>query len=264
MKDILDNAVRIARLAGGVIKTMRNEKSFSEQLKFGYELVTSADMASNDMIISEILKAYPQHKIISEEIPQSDLTINGPTWIIDPIDGTVGYANGHYNVCISIAYADKGEVQVGVVYNPFLDELFYAVKGEGAFLNDAAIHAKDVSNLNECVIATGFPHKKENIAAITSFLTLLLPHIRDVRRNGSAALDYCWVACGRLQGYYEGSLSPWDMAAGRLIAIEAGATAGHYAMDITWSLPEDMNGYRILVSSPGIFDRMKSVLEGRD
>jgi myo-inositol-1(or 4)-monophosphatase len=261
MKDILDNTIRIARLAGSKIKEMREAKSFTEQLKFGYELVTSADIASNDIIISEILKAYPTHRIISEESADHDFSIEGPTWIVDPIDGTVGYANGHYQVCISVAFAQQGNVQLGVVYNPFLDELFYAIKGQGAFLNTERIYAKEVINLNQCVIATGFPHKKENIAHITSFLTRLLPHIRDVRRMGSAALDYCWVACGRIQGYYEGGLAPWDMAAGRLIAIEAGATAGHYALKTAPSLPEDIYGVNIIVASPGIFEEMKRVLE---
>ncbi len=261
MKDILDNAIRIARLAGNKIKEMQQDKSFTEQLKFGYELVTSADIASNDIIISEILKAYPTHRIISEESEDHNFSIPGPTWIVDPIDGTVGYANGHYQVCISIAFAEQGSVQAGVVYNPFLDELFYAIKSQGAFLNSERIRVKEVSNLNQCVIATGFPHKKENIAHITSFLARLLPHIRDVRRMGSAALDYCWVACGRIQGYYEGGLAPWDMAAGRLIAIEAGATAGHYALNTPPTLPEDIFGVNIIVSSPGIFEEMKNVLE---
>ena len=261
MNYILDNAIRIARLAGEKIKEMRQAKSFTEQLKFGYELVTSADMASNDIIISEILKAYPEHRIISEESADHDFSINGTTWVVDPIDGTVGYANGHYHVSISIAFAQHGSVQVGVVYNPFLNEMFFAVKGQGAYLNEERIHVKEVTDLKQCVIATGFPHKKENIANITAFLTRLLPEIRDVRRMGSAALDYCWVACGRLQGYYEGSLSPWDTAAGRLIALEAGAVAGHYAVTKTPTLPDDIDGYNIIVASPGIFECMKEVLE---
>jgi len=261
MQHILNNAIRIAGLAGNKIKEMRLARNFTEQLKFGYELVTSADMASNEIIMAEIQKAYPTHRMVSEESADHDFSIEGPTWIIDPIDGTVGYANGHYQVCISIAFAQHGSVQVGVVYNPFLDELFTAVKGGGAFLNGSRIHVKEVSNLSQCVVATGFPHKKENIAAITGYLTRLLPHIRDVRRNGSAALDYCWVACGRLQGYYEGGLAPWDMAAGRLIAIQAGATAGHYA-PTTLALPQDILGQYILVASPGVFNEMQRVLQG--
>ena len=242
---------------------MREEKDFTEQVKFGYELVTSADIAANDIIIGEILTTYPGHNIISEESPNKSFSIDTPTWIIDPIDGTVGYANYHYQVSVSIAFAHNGHVEVGVVYNPFLDELFYAVKGEGAFLNGQKIHVKDVSDLKQCIVATGFPHKKENIPHIMSYLTRVLPEIRDVRRMGSAALDLCWVACGRVQAYYEGSLAPWDMAAGRLIALEAGASVGHYEPRTDSDLSEDIYGKHLLVASPGIYHRMKAILEDR-
>ena len=261
MKEILDFTINIARLAGAKIKALREEKDFTEHIKFGYELVTSADIAANDIIIGEILKAYPGHGIISEESPNKSFAIDAPTWIIDPIDGTVGYANDHYQVSVSIAFAENGHVEVGVVYNPFLDELFYAVKGEGAYLNGQKIHVKEVNDLRQCVVATGFPHKKENIPHILSYLARLLPEIRDVRRMGSAALDLCWVACGRVQAYYEGSLASWDMAAGRLIAKEAGATVGHYAPRTDRDIAEDIYGSHLLVASPGIYDRMKAILE---
>lgn len=261
MKDILENAVRIARLAGAKIKEIREENSFTEQLKYGVELLTSADIASNDLILEQLTQVYPSHRIISEESPNDGFDIDEPTWIIDPIDGTVSYANGHYQCCISIAFAQNGRVQVGVVYNPFLEELFHAVAGEGAFLNNTLIKVKPVSNVRECLVATGFPYQKDNIPAITAYLTRLLPHIRDVRRMGSAALDYCWVACGRLQAYYESSLAPWDMAAGRLIALEAGATVGHYDMgQVNSELAEDINGQHILVSSPGVYDELSRIL----
>jgi len=261
MTDILDNAIRIAKLAGYKIKELRSTKSFTEQLKFGYELVTSADIAANEIIIGEILKIYPTHKIISEESVNDSFSINEPTWVIDPIDGTVGYANNHYQVAVSIAFGQAGKIEVGVVFNPFLDELFYAVKGQGAFLNGERIFVKETYSLNECIIGTGFPHKKENIPNITARLTNLLPEIRDVRRMGSAALDMCWVACGRLQGYYEGSLSPWDLAAAKLIAKEAGAQTGHYGPCTKDHLPDDMYGDNLIVSSPGIFEKLKGILE---
>ena len=263
MKEILEFTIHIARLAGAKIKALREEKNFTEEVKFGYELVTSADIAANDIIIGEILKAYPGHGIISEESPNKSFAIDGPTWIIDPIDGTVGYANYHYQVSVSIAFAQNGHVVVGVVFNPFLDELFYAIKGEGAYLNGKKIQVKDVSDLKQCIVATGFPHKKENIPHIMSYLTRVLPEIRDVRRMGSAALDLCWVACGRVQAYYEGSLASWDIAAGRLIALEAGASIGHYEARMNNDLPEDIYGNHLLVASPGIYERMKAILEDR-
>jgi len=261
MNELLENTIRIAKLAGARIKEMRNAKSFTEQLKYGLELVTSADIAANEIIISEILKAYPGHKIISEESVNDSFSIHEPTWVIDPIDGTVSYANNHYQVGVSIAYAHHGQVELGVVYNPFLDELFYAEKGKGAFLNGEKIHVKEVHALSECLIATGFPYVKDNMAAITVKLTNLLPEIRDVRRLGSAALDMCWVACGRLQGYYEGSLSPWDLAAALLIAKEAGALAGHYQPHPSTGLAGDLDGKNLMVSSPGVFEKLKEILE---
>ena len=261
MTDILENAIRIAKLAGAKIKEMRNAQSFTEQIKFGYELVTSADIAANEIIISEILKVYPSHKIISEESVNESYSIADPAWVIDPIDGTVGYANNHYQVAVSIAFGVADSIEAGVVYNPFLDELFYAEKGKGAYLNGHRIFVKNTASLGECVIGTGFPHKKENIPNITLRLTNLLPEIRDVRRMGSAALDMCWVACGRIQGYYESSLSPWDLAAAKLIAKEAGACTGYYAPRTKLHLPDDMYGDNLIVSSPGIFNKLRSILE---
>ena len=259
--EYLSLAIRLAKLAGERIKQMRADNTVSEQLKFGYELVTSADLAANDIIIGEILKAYPSHRIISEESVNDGFDISTPTWIIDPIDGTVGYANHQYQVGVCIAFANGGRVLAGVVYNPFLDELFYAAKGTGAFLNGKPIQVKEVTELNQSVIATGFPHKKDNIPYIVSKLAAILPHIRDVRRMGSAALDACWVACGRVQGYYEGSLNPWDIAAAKLIAVEAGALTGHYAARTHTELADDLYGHNIIVASPGIYHQMKTILE---
>ncbi len=264
MTETLDHAIRIAKLAGATIKQMREEHAFTEQLKYGLELLTSADIASNDLIISEIRKAYPTHHIISEESPNDSFSIDEPTWIIDPIDGTVSYANGHYHACVSIAYAERGQVVIGVVYCPFVDELFHAVKAAGSFLNGKPIHVKEVTQLSECLVATGFPYVRDNVPELTTYIARILPHIRDLRRLGSAALDYCWVACGRLQAYYEGSLSPWDMAAGRLIAIEAGATVGHYDYKRNpEDLPEDILGRHIIAASPGVYAQLVHTLEGR-
>lgn len=263
MKETLDHAIRIARLAGATIKKMREEHAFTEQLKYGLELLTSADIASNDLIISEIRKAYPSHHIISEESTNDRYAIDEPTWIIDPIDGTVSYANGHYQACVSIAYAERGEVVIGVVYCPFVDELFHAVKGSGSFLNGTPIHVKEVTQLSECLVATGFPYVRDNVPELTTYIARILPHIRDLRRLGSAALDYCWVACGRLQAYYEGSLSPWDMAAGRLIAIEAGAAVGHYDHNSKADdLPENILGRHVVAASPGVYAQLVNTLEG--
>jgi len=260
MDVILHEAIRIAKLAGAEIKRLREIGGYSESLKDGYELLTTADLASNDIIHAEINKLFPEHDIFSEEDEQKTHTLQHPTWIVDPIDGTVGYANGHYQVAVSIAYADNYKVRHGVVYNPFLDELFYASKGSGAFLNGNRISAKDTAELKTCVIATGFPPKKNNIHDAIVRLEQLLPHIRDIRRLGSAALDICWVACGRLQGYYEEELHAWDVAAANLIAKEAGASLGFYKGSNNPGTPECINGNHVLVASPNVFDELRMVL----
>jgi len=217
-------------------------------------------LVSNELIKTEINKLFCEHEILSEEDSEyTSHSLQKPMWIIDPIDGTVGYANGHYQVAISIAYADDCEVKYGVVYNPFLDELFYAIKNAGAFLNGSKIVVKNVSELKNCVIGTGFPHKKDNIDEIIYRLGRVLPNVRDFRRLGSPALDICWVACGRMQGFYEGKLHPWDVAASKLIAQEAGAYIGHYK-DIPSLTPDCINGNNIIVSSPKIFDELKQLL----
>ena len=264
MESIKSEAIRIARLAGMRIKELRENKEYSESLKDGYELVTTADLISNDLIKSEIYRMFPDHHFISEEDSgPKDLSIQRPIWIIDPIDGTVGYANNQYQVAVSIAFAVENKVRVGVVYNPFLDEMFYASVGDGAYLNGKPIKVKNVSDLKECVIGTGFPHKRDNIKAVISRLENILPNIRDIRRLGSPALDICWVACGRMQGFYEGELHPWDVAAAKLIAIEAGARTGYYSAKQGINIPDDINGDSIIISSPEIFDEFQKTLKNK-
>lgn len=261
MDKILSEAIRVAKLAGLRIKELRENNSYNEYLKNGHELVTTADIISDNIIKSEILKVFPDHKFISEESEiENDFAIKEPTWIIDPIDGTVGYANNHYQVAISIAFAINNKVQVGVVHNPFLEETFYAVRGKGAFLNNHKIQSKRINTLKDCVIGTGFPHKKENVNDLVETLRLVLPRIRDIRRLGSPALDICWVACGRLQGFYEEKLFPWDVAAAKLIATEANATVGHYSLENSSTLPNSLNCYKVIVASPGVFEELKGVL----
>lgn len=262
MDMILNEAIRIAKLAGTKIKEMRETKEFSESIKDAYELVTTADLVSNEIIKAEINKTFHNHEILSEEDNAHTIqSLQQPTWIVDPIDGTVGYANDQYQVAVSIAYAVDCKVRHGVVYNPFLDELYYASENYGAFLNGNEIRVKDVSDLKTCVVGTGFPHKKDNIEETITRLGRVLPYIRDVRRLGSPALDICWVACGKMQAFYEDKLSPWDVAAARLIANEAGAKIGHYKYEDNTSTPECINGNYIIVSSPKVFNELKHILE---
>jgi len=144
MEEILSQAVRVAKLAGNKIKELRESNQYSESLKYGYELVTTADLMSHEIISNEIAKVFHDHNFISEESESNNFSVLKPTWIVDPIDGTVGYANDQYQV--SVAFAIDNLVKVGVVYNPFLNELFYASEGFGAYFNNKPIRITDVSN----------------------------------------------------------------------------------------------------------------------
>ncbi len=141
-----------------------------------------------------------------------------------------------------------------------MDETFYAVRGKGAYLNYKKIQVKSIEKLNQAVIGTGFPHNKENVDNLVETLRLVLPKIRDIRRLGSPALDICWVACGRLQGFYEEKLFPWDVAAAKLIASEANAIVGNYSIENNSVIYSCIDGHKLIVTSPGIFEELKAIL----
>jgi len=184
--------------------------------------VTEADHAAEKAIIEVIKTDYPEHFILSEEVGEM-ATASDTKWIIDPIDGTINFASGIPICCVSIAVEQNGEMILGAVYNPFIDELFFAQKGFGASLNDKKIHvSKKTEVLHSCLV-TGFPYTyldMEN-GPLEVFERLVRKGV-PVRRLGSAAIDLCWVAAGRFEGFFEHSLSAWDSAAGYLIVEEAG------------------------------------------
>ncbi len=257
--NILTLALRLAKEAGDLIASQR--KSLSLSYKNGSELVTQADVAADELITAAIRRNYPDHQILSEELTPDALAKAGQQehlWIVDPIDGTVNFAHNHPQVAVSIAYYHNGKARVGVVHNPFLNETFHAQAGKGARLNDVPIHCSDKTDLGRSIIATGFPYEIDNLALLMRRLEHVLAHCADIRRLGSAALDICWVACGRLDGYYE-SVKPWDFAAAQLIAREAGACFGHIQ-----ALNEEMNpqlcGDNILISAPSLFKPLQALL----
>ncbi|NIG52152.1 inositol monophosphatase family protein [Chitinophaga sp. Cy-1792] len=186
------------------------------------DLVTEADKKSEKAIIEVIRQAFPDHFILSEEagaIPSQ----SNVKWIIDPIDGTINFANGVPICCVSIGVEKDGEMILGAVYNPFMNEFFFAEKGKGATLNDKPIHVSKNGNFDQCLLVTGFPYNWEESANNPMVvLERLVKKGLPVRRLGSAAIDLCWVACGRFDGFYEHSLQAWDSAAGFLIVEEAG------------------------------------------
>jgi myo-inositol-1(or 4)-monophosphatase len=187
------------------------------------DLVTQVDLAVEKAIIKTIQNQFPDHTILSEENGLSRNT-SDICWIIDPIDGTTNFVHGLGNYSISIAAAHKDDILVGVVLNPVTGELFSAVKNSGARLNHQPISVSNTDDIQQSLLVTGFPYDRvDYIDALLIRLKQCLSAAQDVRRLGSAALDLCYLACGRFDGYWEQNLKPWDVAAGWLIATEAGA-----------------------------------------
>jgi len=261
LREITDFAENLAREAGELVRREREENTLRTDYKHQTELVTHADVMADEFITGAIRKRFPHHRILSEET-MPDLSqaeeLDTPLWIIDPIDGTVNYAYGHPQVAVSIAYAEKGQVQAGIVHAPFSDETFRATKGKGATLNGKPIQHSGATEPRQSLFATGFPYTKDKLEPLVNRLNAMIHQCRDLRRIGSAALDICWVACGRLDIYYE-TVSPWDFAAARLIAREAGATAGHFG-DVPEGYPEDLWGQDLLISAPAVWEPVREIL----
>lgn len=259
--EMLEFITGLAKQAGRKVLDHRSSKPMTIEYKDSIEMVTSADLEADRFICSEIARRFPSHRILSEESApdlEDSRAIYEPLWIIDPIDGTVNYAYRHYQVAVSIAYAEGGAVHAGTVHCPSLDETFNAAKGKGAWLNGKEISASSPIDLKSSLIATGFPYDKSMVFPLVTKLHKVLEHCRDIRRTGSAALDICWVAVGRLDGFYE-NLKPWDQAAASLIATEAGAGRGRWGPS-TSNLPDDIDGANLVVASDNIIKELIALL----
>ncbi len=187
------------------------------------DLVTEADVASQEKIIEMIRAKYPDHSIMAEEAGLHEEKTADCQWIIDPLDGTINFAHQIPIFCVSIAFAHQGKMRVGIVLNPVNGELFTAVEGEGAQLNGRPISVSPESELSESLLVTGFPYDfQSRLNTLIDRFKQCLEAARGVRRLGSAALDLCYVACGRFEGFWEENLKPWDTAAGAFILESAG------------------------------------------
>ena len=220
---MLELAIEAAVDAGRFLK--RSVGKFKQvDRKLGQEtnLVTEIDRKAEEMIIGRIRQRYPQHDVLGEEFGAQDLQ-SEYKWVIDPLDGTTNFTHGLPIFCVSVGLERKGELVLGVVYDPNFDELFTAEKGKGAFLNNRRIRVSTTKKLGESLLVTGFPYDiKSRSDGIVKHFENFLKEGQAVRRLGSAALDLCYVAAGRFDGYWENSLNPWDMAAGVLLVQEAG------------------------------------------
>ena len=221
IRELLALAEGIAQKAGELLSE-RPDSFDINQKSSARDFATHMDLASEKLIVNAILEARPEDGIIGEEGARRE-SRSGITWVIDPIDGTVNYFYNLPGWNISIAAKDGEGVLIGVVYAPTLNSLWHASRGGGAFLNDRAIHCSDGDQLDDALIATGFSYDLAERVQQSVKVAELIPKVRDIRRNGAAAVDLCHVASGAVDGYFETGLKEWDLAAGGLIAREAGA-----------------------------------------
>jgi len=238
MKKLHDFAIELSHRAGDLLMKGFRSQSLNIAYKSRTDLVTSMDNASEELIVSAIHGLYPDHSIIAEE--GRGFTGSGDyIWYVDPLDGTNNYAHGIPIFCVSLGVYSRstGKVLCGVVHDPNNKETFSALHNKGAWLNGSAISVSETKTPGYGIVATGFPYDKENPAVnnVDRFQKIV-PHVQGIRRFGSAALDLCFVACGRIDGYWEGELKPWDLAAGSLIVQEAHGQVTRFngeAFDVT-------------------------------
>jgi myo-inositol-1(or 4)-monophosphatase len=213
--------VAAARAAGDLLRS-RIDSIQEIRHKGVVDLVTDVDVASEKLVCSTLGDAFPTHTILGEEggaLGGSDARYR---WLVDPLDGTTNYAHGFPLFCVSIGFEVDGQLTFGVVYAPCLEELFVAERGRGATLNGKPIHVSDVAELRQAMVATGFPYERAAVPRALRSFEVMSFESQAVRRVGSAALDLCYVACGRFDAYWEHQVKAWDLGAGALMVLEAG------------------------------------------
>lgn len=256
-------AIRAAKAAGAVLR-----RSFAKEIRIEYKgalnLVTEADRAAEAVVVQTIRKRFPDHRFLAEEGGEyktggaTDQEISIHKWIIDPLDGTTNFAHTFPAFCVSIGLETRGEVVLGVVYNPIREEIFLAEKGRGATLNGRLIRVSKTEKLNESLLVTGFAYDvRDDTTNNLDHFGNFIRRTHGVRRTGSAALDLCYVACGRFDGFWEMKLSPWDTAAGMLILQEAGGRVTTFSGE-----PYSIYLKEVLATNGKIHSEMVEVLEG--
>ena len=255
---MMNIAIKAARAAGSVInRASLDLDRLTVSTKAPNDFVTEVDRAAEDAIIDTLLQAYPGHAILAEESGRERGARHSDfTWIIDPLDGTTNFIHGLPQYCVSIALAFKGKVEQAVVYDPARNDLFYATKGRGAFMNDKRLRVSRRIRLADALIGTGFPFRKgDNFKRYLKMMEAVMPLCAGLRRPGSAALDLCYVAAGWYDGFFETGLSPWDIAAGSLIITEAGGLVGNFTGESDF-----LNQREILAGTPKIYAQLVGVL----
>ena len=226
---MLGFAIETAREAGQLLLE-KFGRQISISRKGETNLVTEADLASEALVLERIRSRYPRHSLLAEESGHTT-SVDGHSswrWIIDPLDGTTNFAHGYPCFAVTMALEHEGDIVVGVTYDPTRDEMFAVEKGRGASMNNKPIRVSDTAVLKDSLLVTGFPYEVTKREELTRHLTAFLLGARGVRRDGSAAIDLAYVACGRFDGFWEDGLNPWDVAAGMLMIEEAGGRLSDY------------------------------------
>jgi myo-inositol-1(or 4)-monophosphatase len=255
---MLNIAIKAARAAGAIInRASLDIERLTVISKSHNDFVTEVDKAAEEAIIGTILEAYPGHGILAEESGREHGARHSDyVWIIDPLDGTTNFIHGFPVYAVSIALTFRGQLQQGVVYDPSRNDLFYASKGKGAFMNDRRIRVSKRTRMLDSLIGTGFPFRKgDNFQRYMKMFEDVMVQCAGVRRPGAASLDLCYVAAGFYDAFFETGLSPWDVAAGALIITEAGGLVGNFTGE-----PDYLYQREILAGTPRIYGQMVKTL----
>jgi myo-inositol-1(or 4)-monophosphatase len=255
---MLNIAVKAARAAGSIInRAALDIERLRVDVKGANDFVTEVDHASEAAIIDIILQAYPDHGILAEESGRERGNRKSDyLWIIDPLDGTTNFIHGLPVYAVSIALAFRGKMEQAVVYDPARNDLFYASKGRGAFLNDRRLRVSKRVRLQQALIGTGFPFRRgDSLQRYMQMLEKVMTQCAGVRRPGAAALDLCYVAAGWYDGFFESGLSPWDVAAGSLMITEAGGLVGNFTGEADF-----LHQREVVAGSPKIYGQLVQML----
>jgi myo-inositol-1(or 4)-monophosphatase len=264
MHPMLITAVKAARKAGAIINRASLDLDLIRVTAKGRsDFVTEVDRAAEEAIIATLSHAYPQHGFLAEESGASHAAPAEYTWIIDPLDGTTNFIHGFPQYAVSIALRHRDQLTQAVVYDPTRNELFTATRGRGAFLNDRRIRVSRRAKLAEALIGTGFPFRQlQHLDEYVRMFKRITEETAGIRRPGAAALDLAYVAAGRLDGFWEFGLSPWDMAAGALLIVEAGGMISDFEGGENYLATSN-----VVSGSPKVFDALlklvREVHEGR-
>ena len=255
---MLNTAVKAARAAGSIINNAARDLDLVKvNTKAPNDFVTEVDQAAERAVIETLLGAYPGHGILAEESGSAHGAKDSEyLWIIDPLDGTTNFIHGLPFYAVSIALAYRGQVQQAVVYDPTRNDLFYASKGRGAFLNDKRIRVSKRLRMADTLIGTGFPFRRgDSFKRYMQMLEVVMPACAGLRRPGAAALDLCYVAAGFYDGFFETGLSPWDVAAGALMITEAGGLVGNFTGESDYLYQRE-----VVAGNPKIYGQLVQLL----